>query len=447
MKQYPAYPTYKDSGVEWIGDIPQEWKVSKVKYLSNCAPEYGINTSSEAYVDQGVRFLRTTDIDDNGVLSQDGVYINPNDIDFSYLLNEYDFLISRSGTVGRAYVHNTKDKNFTYAGYLVRFRFSEPDLSRYIYWFTKAQHFLEWIDLNRIESTISNVNGQKYANLPVSLPAEQADIGLICDFLDRKTAQIDELIDKKQRQIALLEEQRTALINQAVTKGLDPDVPMKDSGIEWLGEIPAHWELVRVKHVCSVIDGDRSGEYPNEKDFVDSGIPFLSSKNIIDNVLNLDNVRFITEEKYNCLGRGKLQEEDIVITVRGTIGSTGFFYNQPYKTGFINAQMMILRPQKKIASHFLYSITRSHYWYHQVDVASYGAAQKQLSNAIIQNLFVFLPSKQEQLSILKFLQTQLSTTDHTLARIKKQIQLLQEYRTGLISAAVTGKIDVRETQE
>jgi len=242
------YPKYKDSGVEWIGKIPKHWKITKIKYLANKNVEYGLNIGSEKYVDTGVRFIRTTDIDDFGNIAPEGVYLSENDIEKTYRLQKGDFLISRSGTIGRAYVYKNMSYPCSYAGYLVRFCFPRIELSEFIFYITKSDLFEKWIDSISIESTIGNVNGQKYANFQLALP-DNEEIKIIANHLDHKTNQIDTLIEKKQKQIELLKEQRTAIINNAVTKGLNPDVKMKDSGIEWLGKIPTQWKVKPIKFI------------------------------------------------------------------------------------------------------------------------------------------------------------------------------------------------------
>ena len=227
------YPEYKDSDVEWIGEIPRHWKKSRFKYESLVPVQYGLNINSDLYVEQGIRFIRTTDITENGGLIDKGVYLQAESVEEIYLTQPNDFLISRSGTLGRTYLHQSDEKH-TYGGYLVRFNFGCSIKSRFIFYFTKSRHFEHWITLNTIQSTIGNVNGQKYSNLEIFLPSltEQTQIA---NFLDRKTEQIDALIRIKERRIELLQEQRTALINQAVTKGLDPNVEVKSSGrgVDW----------------------------------------------------------------------------------------------------------------------------------------------------------------------------------------------------------------------
>ena len=231
--RFRPYPEYKASGVEWLGEMPSHWRKSRFKYESLVPVQYGLNINSDIYAEQGIRFIRTTDITEDGELIDKGVYLETESVEKIYLTQPNDFLISRSGTLGRVYLHQSDEKH-TYGGYLVRFNFGCSIKSRFIFYFTKSDCFEDWITLNTIQSTIGNVNGQKYSNLEIFLPSftEQR---AIANFLDRKTEQIDELIRIKERWIELLQEQRTVLINQTVTKGLDPNVEMKPSGdgMDW----------------------------------------------------------------------------------------------------------------------------------------------------------------------------------------------------------------------
>ena len=235
------------------------------------------------------------------------------------------------------------------------------------------------------------------------------------------------------------------MISHAVTKGLNPDAPMKDSGVEWLGEVPEHWKVLPLKYVCKLIDGDRSSEYPNENDLVDSGIPFFSSKNIVNFRLTNKNLNFITPAKFDALGRGKLLHGDLIMTVRGTIGHVAIFDKKiaGHETGFINAQMMILRPKVDI-SNFLLRVSESDSWLGQLDVYSYGSTVKQLSNEVLGNTWIAFPPLSEVKKIDDFLNTICGKYEGLIDEAISTIQLMQERRTALISAAVTGKIDVRE---
>ena len=258
--QFGRYPEYHDAGVEWLGVIPAHWEVRRLKSLCSRYAQYGANVVASSYLPSGVRFLRTTDINEHGQLKGVGVFL-PEELAGDYLLADGDLLISRSGTVGRSFLYDRGEHGpCAYAGYLVRFVPSCHLLSEYAFYFTKSHSFVDFVRAMAISSTIDNVNGEKYANAPFPLPPIGEQTAIV-DFLDRKTARTDALIAKQRELISLLQEKRTALINHAVTKGLDPDVAMKESGVEWLGEIPAHWEAKRTKFAATL----RSGHTPSRQ--------------------------------------------------------------------------------------------------------------------------------------------------------------------------------------
>ena len=236
-----------------FGPIPTEWRALPLKYMCSRSSLYGANVAAAVYESDGVRFLRTTDIRDDGTLNEGGVFV-PSDIVEDYMLSEGDFLISRSGTVGRAYVYRPEDGPCAYAGYLVRYALRDPDSPRWLFYITKSPGFQQWLGAAAIEATIGNVNGEKYANLLIPVPP-LAQQRAIADHLDRETARLDALVATKERVLGLLAEKRRALITRAVTRGLDPRAPLCDSGISWLGEIPAHWEVWKLGHSASIGNG------------------------------------------------------------------------------------------------------------------------------------------------------------------------------------------------
>ncbi|MEI6324992.1 MAG: restriction endonuclease subunit S, partial [Gemmataceae bacterium] len=303
----------------------------------------------------------------------------------------------------------------------------------------RAWFYAEHISLAAVGGAQPNISDSQLLQCIVPLPPGPEQIA-IAAFLDRETLKIDALVAEQRRLVELLKEKRQAVISHAVTQGLNPHAPMKPSGVEWLGDVPEHWEVTRFKRIAELIDGDRSSAYPSDQDIVDEGIPFLSSKNIVGYKFFNTGLRFITQEKFDALLRGKILDNDLAITVRGTIGQVAIYDAKllGHPTAFINAQMMIMRPIG-VTSSFVHSISESHYWQKQLDVASYGTAQQQLSYAILQNIFVVLPPAKERDEISIFLVNELAKFDEA----QRAIELLQERRTALISAAVTGQIDVR----
>ena len=210
----------KPSGVEYIGDIPKHWTITRLKYVSNIPVTYGLNIEPDKYTTNGIRFIRITDIDKRGGLRENGVYLSESDVPQEQILNRYDLLLCRSGaTVGKSYLHLEKEK-YASAGYLVRFNFGDYRTSKFIYYVTQSHFYRNWLEQEIIIATIQNVNGKKYSNfqIPFPLPQERTQIA---NFLDHKTAQIDELRSNEQRSVELLKEYRHTLISEVVTGKID----------------------------------------------------------------------------------------------------------------------------------------------------------------------------------------------------------------------------------
>jgi len=212
----PTAPMY-DSGIEWIGEIPEGWKVAALKRLCSLSANYGLNVTGNDYRTSGVRLLRTSDIEESGLLKDEGdaVYVDPARAT-GMTLEHGDILLSRSGTLGRCLRFRDQGAACTFAAYLVRFRVSSDQLDNYVEYCSRAKFFSAQIEVDAIQSTIANFNGQKYGdiNMPIPPLAEQR---AIADFLDHETTRIDQLKSLNRRQIELLKEKRQALITAAVT--------------------------------------------------------------------------------------------------------------------------------------------------------------------------------------------------------------------------------------
>jgi len=211
----------KDSGVEWLGEIPSHWGVKKLKHLCSRSAIYGANEAANSYSETGIRFLRTSDIDDSGDLLDDSpIYIDPISVQDYRLING-DLLVSRSGTIGRSFLYdNNRHGECAYAGYLVRFVPNKKLVPKFVFYFTKSATFKDWLQVSVIQSTIGNVNGQKYANMPMPI-TEVTEQRAIVDYLDQETARIDNLVDRINQAVEKLQEYRTALITAAVTGRID----------------------------------------------------------------------------------------------------------------------------------------------------------------------------------------------------------------------------------
>jgi hypothetical protein len=250
IDELKCYPATKNSGVPWLGEVPAHWDIRPMETLCSQSALYGANVTATSYAHHGVRFLRTTDITEEGGLKPSGVFL-PADCVNDYLLKDGDILISRSGTIGRSFLYDaTLHGSCAYAGYLVRFVPLSIVLPKYLFFFTKTHAFADFLKVMAVSSTIENVNGEKYANSPSPLPPlnEQRAIVRFLDYADRR---IRRYIRAKQKLIKLLEEQKQAIIHRAVTRGLDPKVRLKPSGLPWLGDVPEHWDVARSKTLFS----------------------------------------------------------------------------------------------------------------------------------------------------------------------------------------------------
>ncbi len=196
----PTKITYKKIHIPWIDEIPTHWEVRRLKYLTKEPLQYGINAVAKFYKDEGIRFLRTTDLNDEGEIIGGGIYLDKNIVSDNYLLKKGDILFSRSGTIGRAYFHQTNEP-MTYASFLVRFRLEDIELARWIYYYSKTPKFKQILYSEAIESTIQNFNGQKYNNISIPITFDKQEQKAIASYLNTQIEKINHFIKKKRQLI------------------------------------------------------------------------------------------------------------------------------------------------------------------------------------------------------------------------------------------------------
>jgi len=432
------YQSYKSSGNEWIGEIPDNWSISKFKFLTKKEVQYGINSSSDNYVESGIRFIRTTDILESGSLIEDGVYVDESTIPERQITELYDFLISRSGTLGRTYLH-LNDEKYTYGGYLVRFNFGSETLSKFIDYYCKSTSFSNWINLNTIISTIGNVNGQKYNNMELPLPPLES-IFEIVQFLDSKNELIDRLISIKERKITLLKEQRISLINQVVTKGLNPNVKMKDSGVEWIGEIPEHWVVTKFNRYVFFQEGPGLRTFQ----FTDEGTKVICVTNITENGIDFTYKKFISNEEY--LEKYKhftVQKGDLLLSSSGNSWGKVSEYLEDEKV-ILNTSTIRLNTldSKRMNKNLIKYILKSEFVRTQLDILMTGSCQPNFGPTHLNQLIIPVPPIDEQIQIISNIEKHDFEFQKIIQLEQKKIDLLKEYRQSLISEVVTGKIKV-----
>lgn len=447
--KFKRYPKYKNSGFEWIDNVPEAWGIKRLKYICSQSAVYGANIKSEDYTLQGVRFLRTTDITEDGGLipEEDAVYVD-REMVREYMLENGDILFSRSGTLGRCYLFD-KEKfgDCSYAGYLVKFKIDPNNLPEYIFYYSKSKSFDAWMKMIAIESTIGNINGQKYANIFLPVPSKDSQKDIIL-FLDAETSRIFGLINQYGKLIEQLKEKRTSLISHVVTKGLNPNAKMKNSGVEWIGEIPAHWKIRRLKF-CLPYNGNaiKPGPFGSQlksSDMEFGDIKVYNQKSVIEQDTKAGE-NYISKEKYKELIAFETFPGDILLTSRGTIGRCLILPHDAEK-GILHPCLIRIQVNNQLISKEYLSLVLqdANFIKDQLLVLSCATTIEVIYSSDLREINIPIPPSEEQKQILHYLNQETSKIDNLVEKINKQIELLNEYKTSLISHAVTGKIDVRE---
>ncbi|PES40837.1 hypothetical protein CN497_08980 [Priestia megaterium] len=415
----------------------------KWKYLAKEAMMYGANEPAELDDPNLPRYIRITDLDKDGTLKKDTFKSLEWEKARPYLLQTGDILLARSGaTVGKAYIHE-EDLVACFAGYLIKFKVDiNKVLPKFVYYYTQTKEYTDWISENTIQATIQNVSAEKYANLEMplpSLPIQQ----LIISFLNRKVKHINGIVEQKEKLILLLEEKRQSILTEGVTKGLNPNVKMKDSGVEWIGEIPHNYKTIKLKHLVETKITDGPHETPV---LYDEGVPFISAEAIKSGKVDFDYMRgFISKEDHEKYSQKcSPRYGDIFMVKSGaTTGKIGIVdTNEEFS---IWSPLALIRADKeKVLNEFLYYYMQSDIFQKQVQLGWNYGTQQNIGMGVIENLFIICPPLDIQKKLLEKFDAESKKIDKLKEELNNQIQKLQEYRQSLIYEAVTGKIDVHE---
>ncbi len=432
------YPRYEDSGTEWLREIPAQWQTKRLKFVAVEPLKYGANESAETNDPNLPRFIRITDIKDDGTLHDNTFKSLPEEVARPFLLKQGDLLLARSGaTVGKTFMYRESWGRACHAGYLIRCRvnpaFARPEFLAY---FARSATYWGWLSSVFIQATIQNVSAEKYANLLLPIPPldEQS---VIVRFLDRETARIDAMVARKERLIALLQEKRAALISHAVTKGLNPAAPIKDSRVAWLGQIPAHWQVGLLKRYAKIRYG--LGQPPPE---LLDGPPLIRATNIKSGkILEADMLRVdpaqVPESRDAILSAGEI----IVVRSGAYTGDSAIIPPQYHEA--ISGYDMVVTVKEGFSLYFAWQLLSPEVRQLQFGFCCLRAAQPHLNAEELQATIVAVPPLNEQRAIANFLDRETAKLDALMSKIRTGIERLREYRTALVSAAVTGKIDVR----
>ena len=437
----------KPSGIDWIKDIPSSWEINKVKYLATEPGTLFLDgdwIESDVIEESGIRYLTTGNVGAGFYKEQGSGYISEKTFSELHCLNVYpgDLMISRlNEPIGRSCIIPDTESRYVVAVDNVILRPNANYNKKFIMYGMNADGYAEHANMIARGATMSRISRSQLGQFWLAFPNIEEQQA-IADFLDKECAQIDSIAADLEKQIALLQQYKKSLITETVTKGLDKSVPMKDTGVEWIGQIPEHWDVEPIKYRVTFHNGDRGENYPTKSELQSEGIPFINAGHLEGDGLNMANMDYISEEKYRIMGGVKLRSGDILYCLRGSVGKNAIVdMNQ----GTVASSLVAIR-SVRISAEYLYYCLNSHieevqrYWWDN------GTAQPNLSADNLGKYKICIPPVEEQKAIVKYLNNICSQIDNLIIGKKKQLSTIQQHKKSLIYEYVTGKKRVKEVR-
>ena len=425
MKAYPSYKEYKPSNVDWLGEIPEHWEIRKLKYCFMLKTQKATGARIPVAL-ENIESWTGKYLPSESEFEGDGIAFESHDILFGKL-RPYLAKVWAAEFAGEAIgdffvLHPLQHLNSRFAAYYMR-----------------TSDFINLIDGSTFGSKMPRASWDFFSSTPINLPplSEQQ---MIADFLDRETAKIDSLIQKRNDLIKLLQEKRSAVISHAVTKGIDPTVRLKPSNIDWLGEIPEHWEAIPLKYLLYEKLKYGANELAIDED--ETQPRFVRITDISDDgTLRPDTFKSIDIQ---IAKEYLLAENDLLFARSGaTVGKTFLYQKSWGVTAFAGYLIRARFSLHKANSKFIFFCTRSSFYWQWIKAATIQATIQNVSAEKYASFCFPLPPLLEQQKIVDFLARETAKIDSLIEKEKQIIEKMKEYRTALISAAVTGKIDVR----
>ncbi len=432
LTEIPRYASYKNSGVDLLGGVPSNWDVLKLKYLLDSKAGYAF--PSEAYSESGIPLVRISDLLADGTVSFDSTPKLPDK--FKRFLKEYsirdgDVLMAMTGgTIGKVAKYSGNDVallNQRVCKFLPRECFCE----KLAWYWMNSGYWKDFIDLKSFGGAQPNISDNEIKEMYVCIPSIDEQQTAIASFLDKKTAQIDDAVSIKENQITLLKEYKQVIIQKAVTQGLNPKAPMKDSGVDWIGQTPEHWELMRIKYVTRIVKRIIGHEGPAVLSITQKGIKIKDIESG-EGQLSMD------YSKYQLVNIGDFAMNHMDLL-------TGYVDISKFEGVVSPDYRVFVNTSKEVDDEFLLSIFQL--GYQQKVFYRYGQGVSLLGRwrfpaDNFNNFYIPIPPIQEQIAIVNHIRVQWKIVDSSIDLFKGQIEKLKEYKTTLINSAVTGKIKV-----
>lgn len=439
---YKPYQKYKPSKVEWIGDIPEHWATEKMRYIGNFTSS-GIDKKINED-EPLVKIINYTDVygNESRTLGSSRNYMEVSCSEekrIEHRVRKGDLIFTPSSEtiedIGLSALVDEDLGNTAFSYHVLRFRFEKEVNHSFKKYLCNNYLVLSYFSANARGTTRQTLSRDNFNSAIVILPPKDEQT-IIANFLDEKTAKIDSLIEKKKQLIELLKEERTAIINQAVTKGINPDVNLKSSGIDWLGDIPEHWQVKKLKYFGLIKYG--LGQPPRQ---LDTGLPLIRATNVERGKINEKDLIYVDPDDVPYERDPVLKENDIIVVRSGAYTADSAIIPKRYE-GAISGYDMVLRVNNNNPIFISNCLLSNYVLINQLFLQRLRAAQPHLNKEELGETFFLLPPSDEQDKIVNHIQNETNRIESTISKIEKEIELLQEYRTALIIEIVTGKIKV-----
>ncbi len=444
MNKWQKYPAYKDSGIKWLGEIPKEWEVKKLKFImSNIQTGTTPTTNNRNFFDGKLNWFNPKDLNQEILIESENklTHLALERKEIKLFPKDSILIVGIGATTGKtAYLIENGTFNQQITGF-----HSNTYNNKFIFYIMKnfSRFFLKIANY----TTLPILNNEFFKSLLLAIPPkqEQEKIAL---YLDKKTSQIDKVINQKEKLIELLKEYRQIIINEAVTKGVDENGKLridngdfKDSGIEWIGRIPKHWEIRKIKYLGKFVNGYSF----NSEEFTDKGIKVMKISNIQHMAVDWADSSYISEQYYYKLKQFRVNKNDLVFALTRPIISTGIKATiiQETEKILLNQRNTMLKPSNSVLTKWLYYIILNNNFIQTFNnLIDKTGQQPNISTNDIGNIKIPLPPKQEQEKIVKYIDNQTTKIDKAIRLQKNYIEKLKEYKATLIDSVVTGKVRV-----
>jgi type I restriction enzyme S subunit len=430
MKQYDSY---KDSGVEWIGKIPSHWEVIPLKRKMQIIRGGSPRPIEQYLSEEGYNWIKIGDtIKGDKYIRNTSQKIKPEGLSATRLVHRGDLILSNSMSFGEPYIIDIEE-GCIHDGWLSLSHLNNVD-KEFLYYTLLSElckkQFESFVD----GGVVKNLNIDKAGYAIVFIPPISEQL-LIVSYLDKKCGEIDKAIATQEKRVELLKELRQNIITQAVTRGINPNAPLKDSGVEWIGKVPEHWEVNRLKTLCRTIRNGYVG--PTRDLYVDDGIPYIQSVHIKDGEILFEREEYYVTKDW-ADKHPKIYKGDIIVVQTGDIGQIALVTNKFDKCN-CHALIILSINNNVISSEYLSLYLRSHIGKELMLQTKTGALLPHLNSTQIGDTTTIVPPLSEQQEIVSYIESQTARLDKSIGKAEHQIELLQELKQSIITEVVTGK--------